>query len=184
MDDTNDWGWLDVTHTLTYTDALRWAWSVDPSPEVLRGLFHAVWFVQWTGQLDAKDHPPPVAPHVTERSPTRSSRRSFRGTPSPLSQPSTATRVNDRPMEAALARAAAEDHSVAPIMVAHTVKTAQASITESRALGEAPDARAPMAAAARFLASPKRERFVYQATLEAISFIEGRSKGETSPDSE
>jgi hypothetical protein len=45
-DDTNEWGWLDVTHTLTYTDALRWAWSVDPSLEVLRGLFHAAWFVQ------------------------------------------------------------------------------------------------------------------------------------------
>ena len=30
VDDTNEWGWLDLTHTLTYADALRWAWSVDP----------------------------------------------------------------------------------------------------------------------------------------------------------
>src|SRR5262249_2713568 len=52
LDDTNEWGWLDVTHTLTYLNALRWAWSADPSPEVLRGLFHAAWFVQWTGQFD------------------------------------------------------------------------------------------------------------------------------------
>jgi nitrite reductase/ring-hydroxylating ferredoxin subunit len=52
LDDTNEWGWLDVTHTLTYLNALRWAWSVDPTPQVLRGLFHAAWFVQWTGQFD------------------------------------------------------------------------------------------------------------------------------------
>ena len=64
-------------------------------------------------------------------------------------------------------------------MVAHTVKTAQAAIVEGRALGDGPDARAPLAAAARFLASPKRERFVYQATLEAVAFVQGRSKGET-----
>jgi nitrite reductase/ring-hydroxylating ferredoxin subunit len=53
-DDSSDAGWLDVTHTLTYTNALRWAWSADPSPEVLRGVLHAAWFVQWTGQFDAK----------------------------------------------------------------------------------------------------------------------------------
>ena len=67
---------------------------------------------------------------------------------------------------------------MAPIMVAHTVKTAQAAIVESRALGDEPGSRAPLSAAARFLASPKRERFVYQATLEAVAFLQGRSKGE------
>jgi nitrite reductase/ring-hydroxylating ferredoxin subunit len=181
MDDTNEWGWLDVTHTLTYTDALRWAWSVDPSPEVLRGLFHAAWFVQWTGQLDEKDRSPAPPPHITDdpdevfraivaRDPDRAV-ATIEGYEGPRAS-----------LEAALGRAAAEDHSVAPIMVAHTVKTAQASIVESRALGAGAQARAPMAAAARFLASPKRERFVYQATLEAISFMEGRSKGETSVD--
>ncbi len=42
--------------------------------------------------------------------------------------------------------------------------------------GQAP--RTPLAAAARFLAAPKRERFVYQATLDAIDFIQGRAKGD------
>jgi nitrite reductase/ring-hydroxylating ferredoxin subunit len=60
------------------------------------------------------------------------------------------------------------------IMVAHAVKTTTAAITESAAGG-----RAPLAAAARFLAAPKRERFVYQATLDAIDFIQGRAKGDT-----
>ncbi len=31
LDDTNEWGWLDVTHTLTYLNALRWAWSAAPA---------------------------------------------------------------------------------------------------------------------------------------------------------
>jgi hypothetical protein len=110
-DDSKDAGWLDVTHTLTYTNALRWAWAADPCPEVLRGVMHAAWFVQWTA---------------------------------------------------------------ASIMVAHAVKATMAAISES----ESGD-RAPLAAAGRFLAAPKRERFVYQATLDAIAFIQGRAKGDT-----
>jgi nitrite reductase/ring-hydroxylating ferredoxin subunit len=61
-DDTRDAGWLDVTHTLTYTNALRWAWSADPSPQVLRGVLHAAWFVQWTAKFDGS--PAPVAPRA------------------------------------------------------------------------------------------------------------------------
>jgi hypothetical protein len=56
------------------------------------------------------------------------------------------------------------------------VKTTTAAIAESHA---GPAGRAPLAAAARFLAAPKRERFVYQATLDAIDFIQGRAKGDT-----
>jgi len=58
--------------------------------------------------------------------------------------------------------------------VAHSVKTARASIVESESLGD----RSPMVAAGRFLASPKRERFVYNATLEAIDFAAGRARGD------
>ena len=177
LDDTNEWGWLDVTHTLTYTDALRWAWSVDPSPEVLRGLFHAAWFVQWTGQLDARGSITAPAPHRTEDADDVFAAIVGR-------DPDGAVALVEgyegprQPLEVAVGRAAAEDHSVAPIMVAHSVKTAQAAIVESRALGDEPGSRAPLSAAARFLASPKRERFVYQATLEAVAFLQGRSKGE------
>ena len=46
-----------------------------------------------------------------------------------------------------LIQAAAEDHSVAPIMVAHVVKTARAAVDESRALGDGPAAKEPIAAA-------------------------------------
>jgi hypothetical protein len=179
LDDTNDWGWLDVTHTLTYLDALRWAWAADPTPEVLRGLFHATWFVQWTSQFDTRNgHARPSA------HPTEDADDVYRAIVD--RDPDGAVALVDgyagprESLECALARAAAEDHSVAPIMVAHVVKTAQAAIEESRALGDRPDAKTPIAAAARFLAAPKRERFVFKSTLEAINVMRGEAK----PDSE
>ena len=173
-DDSQDAGWLDVTHTLTYTNALRWAWSVDPGPQVLRGVLHAAWFVQWTSKFDASGAPAPVAPYpgsdpdavlaaIRKRDPDQAVAL-VKGYDGPAA-----------PLETALTQAAAEDNSTASIMVAHAVKTTTAAIAESRA---GPAGRAPLAAAARFLAAPKRERFVYQATLDAIDFIQGRSKGD------
>ena len=82
-------------------------------------------------------------------------------------------------LERSLIRAAAEDHSTAPIMVAHVVKTAQAAVQESRALGDEPGSTDPIAAAARFMASPKRERFVFQSTLEAITTLRGVPRPES-----
>jgi hypothetical protein len=172
-DDTNEWGWLDVTHNMTYLNALRWAWRVDPSPEVLRGLYHAVWFVNFTRQFDRADHSQSVEP--------------FRNTDSEVvvdairnKDPEGAQAAvagfegPEEDLHGALAQGAAEDNSVAPIMIAHAVKTARASIVESKILGR----REPMIAAGRFLASPKRERFVFNATLEAIDFTKGRARGE------
>ncbi|HEY7261735.1 MAG TPA: Rieske (2Fe-2S) protein [Trebonia sp.] len=172
-DDASDAGWLDVTHTLTYTNALRWAWAADPSPEVLRGVLHAAWFVQWTNKFDAKGDPPPVAPRpgsdaravlaaIRTRDPEQTVAL-IKGYDGPAAQ-----------LETALTQAAAEDNAAAPIMVAHAVKTAMAAVAESRSAGN----RAPLAAAGRFLAAPKRERFVYQSTLDAIAFIQGRAKGD------
>jgi len=69
-------------------------------------------------------------------------------------------------LHGALARGGSEDNSVAPIMVAHSVKTSRAGVVESKRL----DSRGSRAPAARFLASPKRERFVYNASLDSIDF--------------
>ncbi len=181
LDDTNEFGWLDVTHTLTYLNALRWAWSADPSPQVLRGLFHAAWFVQWTGQFDRRDgaagnrEPKPhehsdagqVRAAIVRRDPD-AAMALVDGYDGPRAE-----------LERSLIQAAAEDHSTAPIMVAHVVKTAQAAVEESRALGDTPGATEPIAAAARFLASPKRERFVLQSTLDAITTLRGIPKPES-----
>ncbi len=182
LDDTNEWGWLDVTHTLTYLSALRWAWSADPSPQVLRGLFHAAWFVQWTGQFDVRGAGPAggrPAPHPTGDA-SEVHRAIVRRDPAAALALASGYTGPRGDLERALITAAAEDHSTAPIMVAHVVKTAQAAVQESRALGDGPAGAEPIAAAARFLASPKRERFVRQSTLEAISTLRGVPK----PDAE
>jgi len=189
-DDTKEAGWLDVTHTLTYVNALRWAWSAEPGPVVLRGVLHAAWFVQWAAKFDAAGGPTPVAPRpgsdadavlaaIRKRDPDQAVAlvKGYDGAAAPL--------------RTALTQAAAEDNSTASIMVAHAVKTTSAAIAESGAAGVAgtggaggvwgaggAGGRAPLAAAARFLAAPKRERFVYQATLDAIDFIQGRAKGD------
>ena len=172
-DDTNEWGWLDVTHNMTYLDALRWAWSVDPSPELLRGVYHAVWFVNFTRQFDRRDGRPATLPFANNEADLVLNAIRKR-------DPEGAVAIiagYDGPEEdlhAALAQGAAEDNSVAPIMIAHTVKTTRAAIVESQALRN----REPMIAVGRFLASPKRERFVFNATLEAIGFSQGRARGE------
>jgi nitrite reductase/ring-hydroxylating ferredoxin subunit len=181
LDDTNDWGWLDVTHTLTYLNALRWAWSADPSPQVLRGLFHAAWFVQWTGQFDERNTGPGRGrpqPHPTQDA-TEVHRAIVRRDPDAAVALVDGYSGPRAELERSLIRAAAEDHSTAPIMVAHVVKTARAAVEESRALGDGPGSSEPMAAAARFLASPKRERFVFQSTLEAITTLRGVPKPES-----
>lgn len=181
LDDTNEWGWLDVTHTLTYLNALRWAWSADPSPQVLRGLFHAAWFVQWTGQFDQRDPGPDRGrprPHpATDAAEVhRAIARRDPEAAAALAAGYTGPRAE---LERSLLKAAAEDHSSTPIMVAHVVKTAHAAVAESRALGGGPGSAEPIAAAARFLASPKRERFVFQSTLEAITTLRGVPKPES-----
>jgi hypothetical protein len=163
LDDTNEWGWLDVTHTLTYLNALRWAWSADPSPQVLRGLFHAAWFVQWTGQFDERN--PGAAGGRPRPHPTTDASQVHRA-------------ITGRDPEAAVALV---DGYTGPLgsANAHVVKTARAAVEESRALGGGPESAEPIAAAARFLASPKRERFVYQSTLEAITVLRGVPKPES-----
>jgi hypothetical protein len=67
----------------------------------------------------------------------------------------------------ALVRGSLDDRSGALIVVAHHIKTARAAIRESEATGST----VPMAAAARFLAAPMRQRFVGQAVKRAQHFL-------------
>jgi hypothetical protein len=146
---------------------------VDPTPEVLRGLFHAVWFVNFTSQFDERMPRSRLEPRATTS--TEEIVDVIRRKDPDGAEALIAGFEGPEPeLHGAIAQAASEDNSVAPIMVAHSVKTARASIVESGVLGD----RAPMVAAGRFMASPKRERFVYNATLEAIDFTAGRARGD------
>ncbi len=182
LDDTNEWGWLDVTHTLTYLNALRWAWSADPSPQVLRGLFHAAWFVQWTGQFDVRGVGPGPAAQAAPDAPTppRSARRSSRR------DPEAAVALVDGytgPRERAGA-IADPGRGRRPLHGAdHGGARGQDGAGGGRRIPGArragTDSAEPIAAAARFIASPKRERFVFQSTLEAIATLRGVPKPES-----
>ncbi len=148
---------------------------------MLRGLFHAAWFVQWTGQFDTRNPGAHRGRPQAHRHANAAQLRDAIG----RRDPDAAVALVDgytgprSELERSLIQAAAEDHSTAPIMVAHVVKTAQAAVEESRALGESPGSTGPIAAAARFLASPKRERFVRQSAFDAIATLRGIPKPES-----
>ena len=68
----------------------------------------------------------------------------------------------------ALARASLADRATAPIVLAHVVKLAHAANMEAAVIGSP----IPQAAAARYAAAPRLERFVASNVAEAINFVE------------
>jgi hypothetical protein len=70
--------------------------------------------------------------------------------------------VTDQLLDAALA-----DRAGSFIVLAHLVKTSQAAVEEAEIVGSP----IPVAAAARFLASPRLERFVARAVSESADFV-------------
>lgn len=134
-----DFGWLDVSHTLTLTAAARWAWEAEPGPAAARLAFFAAFLVSYSGRPGYATLPPEVAD------------------PAP-------------PDPAELAREALSDRAGSLIMSAHLVKTSAAAVREATATGRT----APLAAAARFLEGPRRDRFVALEVRRAIDVADGR----------
>ncbi len=148
-DDVSE-GWLDVTHALTHADAVRETLLRRPSADALRGLFHSARFIQHMTPLD----------RAVERCAAPSGRA---------------------PDAKALCRAALGGHATVPIFVDHHVKTSFAARRIDAALradalfaGRA-DVDLPLHAAARFVASPLRERRIARQASVARDFVrEGR----------
>jgi nitrite reductase/ring-hydroxylating ferredoxin subunit len=142
--DDTDFGWLDITHSLTYASAARWAWRHDPGPDTARLALWTAFHACYAGRrgyvevgAEAAD---PVAPTVL-------------------------------PRPAALSRAALEDTSAGvPIICAHLVKTTSAAIVEAEATGD----DAPLLAAARFVAAPRRVASVALNVRKAIDLADGK----------
>jgi nitrite reductase/ring-hydroxylating ferredoxin subunit len=152
FDFADDFGWLDITHGLTYANAVRWhhANAVDrggaTSPDVLRLVLFTTFLAQWTGRHEWH------------------------------------TRVGERhdvePLAADLGTYADElqrqsllDGTTAFIVHAHAVKTSRAAALESARSGSA----LPLDATARFIAAPKLERFVAATVARSIDFLNGRT---------
>ena len=146
----DDFGWLDITHGLTYAHAVRWhhgravKHDTGTSPDLVRLARFAAFLGQWTGRhewhssVGRRDEIEPLAADL-------------------------ATYGDE------LQRQSLLDGTSAFIVHAHAVKTSRAAALEAARSGSP----VPLDATARFLAAPKLERFVAATVSRSIDFLNG-----------
>ncbi len=142
-----DFGWLDITHGLTYARAARWAWQLDPGPHTARLAMFTAWLAWDTGRIERRLGVGPTA--------------------EPIGLMGKAQTDDIHSVATALATKAMDDRGGSFIVVAHLVKTTQAALEEA----EFTRSRLPLMAAARFVEAPRKERFVASAVSESLEFI-------------
>ena len=153
FDFDDDFGWLDITHGLTYANAVRWHHQQaveageEPSGHLVRLTLFTAFLAQWTGRHEW---------HTTIGE---------RAEITPLS--TDIVRYGDE-----LQRQSLLDGTTAFIVHAHAVKTSRAASIEAIRLGST----LPLDATARFLAAPKLERFVAATVERSIEFLNGRTQ--------
>ena len=141
----DDFGWLDITHGLTYANAVRWLTdSQRPSIDTVRLALWTVFLANWTGRHEWHTR-------IAERA--------------EIEPHSADLAAYGR----ALQHEALLDGSTAFIVHAHAVKTTVAATEEALRLADA----LPLDAVARFLAAPKLERFVAATVTRSIDFLSG-----------
>jgi nitrite reductase/ring-hydroxylating ferredoxin subunit len=143
----DDFGWLDITHGLTYANAARWhvASAGAVTPDLVRLVLWTAFLACWTGRHEWHAGVAPraeVAPRSTD-----------------LAE-----------YGRALQHEALLDGTTAFIVHAHAVKMSVAATEESLRLGST----LPLDATARFMAAPKLERFVAATVVRSIDFLSGR----------
>ena len=153
FDFADDFGWLDITHGLTYANAVRWhhanavAAGGMTSPDLLRLVLFTTFLAQWTGRhewhtrVGERHEVEPFAPDLATYA-------------------------------AELQRQSLLDGTTAFIVHAHAVKTSRAAALESARSGST----LPLDATARFIAAPKLERFVAATVARSIDFLNGRTQ--------
>ena len=162
-DFSTDFGWLDISHGLTYARAARWAWDQSPSPATARLALFTVFLCFDTGRFERRNS---VAPSAE-----------LGVADGDLTTAIIDGRVDDAMANAAagdiaevgdeLRRIALLDGAGAFIVIAHLVKMAQAAKEEALVTGS----NLPLIATARLAAAPRLERFVARNVAEAIDFV-------------
>jgi nitrite reductase/ring-hydroxylating ferredoxin subunit len=153
FDFADDFGWLDITHGLTYANAVRWhhAHAVDggdvTSPDVLRLVLFTTFLAHWTGRHEW--HTRVGERHEVE--PLAADRASY---------------------ASELQRQSLLDGTTAFIVHAHAVKMSRAAAIESARSGST----LALDATARFITAPKLERFVAATVARSIDFLDGRTQ--------
>lgn len=145
----DDFGWLDITHGITYAHAARWllerTGNVDA--DMLRLAFFTVFQANWTGRHEWHTD---VATRAVVTS--------------------LGADVTDYGDE--LQRRSQLDGTTAFIVHAHAVKTSRAAAIESARR----NVTGPLDATLHFLESPKLERFVAANVTRSIDFLNGRTQ--------
>jgi len=158
-----EFGWLDITHTLTYANAARWAWQTNPGPRAARLVLLTAWLMFDSGRGERRINrvdaalPDPTPGDLLE---AVLGQHTDEAVAIALAGP--AETVADQ-----LEAASLEDTAGSFIVMAHVVKLAVAARGEALATGSL----LPLAAAARFMAAPRAERFVTVGAREAIEFV-------------
>ena len=143
----DDFGWLDITHGLTYANAARWHIAHQAvTPDLVRLVMWTVFLANWTGRHEWHTG-------VAERA--------------EIEPRSTDLGEYGRSLQ----HEALLDGTTAFIVHAHAVKMSVASTEEAIRLGST----VPLDATARFMAAPKLERFVAATVTRSIDFLSGRT---------
>ena len=144
----DDFGWLGITHGLTYANAARWHLAHgEPSIDQVRLVLWTAFLANWTGRHEWHTG-------VAERAEIE-----------PRSQ-DLAEYGRSLQHESLL------DGTTAFIVHAHAVKTSVAATEEALRLGSS----TPLDATARFMAAPKLERFVAATVTRSVDFLSGRTQ--------
>ena len=148
FDFADDFGWLDITHGLTYANAARWHVAHAPAgvtPDLLRLVLFTAFLAQWTGRHEW---------------------HTGIGVPEEMAPLADAPATYGEELQ----RQSLLDGTTAFIVHAHAVKTSRAAAIEAGRSGST----LPLDAAARFLAAPKLERFVAATVARSIDFLNGK----------
>ena len=163
LDSAGNFGWLDITHGLTTARAVRWAWELDPGPHTARLALFATWLLFDTGRAERR-HGVPANPTIEPRSGDIGASILRKDETATIAAVAAADRVR---AAADLTDASLVDASGSFIVTAHLIKTARAAIEEADTI----DDDRPLLATARFLAAPRRERFVARNVAESVEFL-------------
>ena len=179
-----DYGWLDVTHNLTYANAVRKACRAMLNPDTLRSVYFATWFVNRTKKLDAaKENQVPLGnpddPSISMESLDRAIQDHDLEKVVSVTRHLSRGKAGPKEVGNHLVRTSLKDRASVQIFVDHLIKTSMAAAEETLGLGRHPDAWLPLAATARFVAADRRERGIDRQVTLAMDFVYRGKPSET-----
>jgi hypothetical protein len=173
-------GWLEITHLVTHANASRQLLRRGVTPEALRHLYHNAWFINYQKRFDVVDGsradlrlPDVAATTPAELSATYRAAvqgKDFEQAMGIVGAWQHSGWATDD-LLSAMAHEAVEADDGEFIMLAHVLKTTHAAIQEHRSNSGA--ARyLPLMAATRYIASPRKQRSVFDSALNGVKFVQ------------